>query len=303
MGRRSRPAHRVSNRFGLDWLRLRESHDLRARSRALGKRFGAMVRARAGDDAAALVDLGAGSGANFRALAPLIPGDQDWRLIDHDRDLLGHQAAEIAQWARGQGWRVTHGSGVVTVATGSAHWRAHSVALDLARDLPALPLRVHGITCSALLDLVSAPWLEQLADQLAAVRPPLLAALTVDGRRDWRPAHESDAALLKTLVRHQRRDKGFGPALGPDAPPVAMRVLRSHGYRVTEAPSDWHIDARDAATLDALIDGTAEAVAEADPDFPSEDWRRDRKRRLAEGGLSLLVGHVDILAVAEESPP
>ena len=126
--------------FALDWLRLREPHDLRARSRALARRFGAAVRSRAGTAIASLVDLGAGSGANFRALAPLIPGDQDWRLVDRDRALLAHQAAEIAQWARGQGYRVTHGSGVVTIATGTASWRAHSVDLDLAVDLAAHPL-------------------------------------------------------------------------------------------------------------------------------------------------------------------
>ena len=123
----------MSEGFGLDWLRLREPHDLRARSRDLARQFGKAVRARAGNETAGIVDLGAGSGANFRALAPLIPGDQHWRLVDHDRALLAHQAAEIAQWARGQGWRVTHGSGVVTVATGRAQWRAHSVALDLSR--------------------------------------------------------------------------------------------------------------------------------------------------------------------------
>ena len=64
---------------------------LRARSRELARRFGAAVRARAGASTASIVDLGAGSGANFRALAPLIPGDQDWRLVDHDRALLSHQ--------------------------------------------------------------------------------------------------------------------------------------------------------------------------------------------------------------------
>ena len=67
----------MSEGFGLDWLRLREPHDLRARSRALARQFGAAVRARAGNETASVVDLGAGSGANFRVLAPLISGDQD----------------------------------------------------------------------------------------------------------------------------------------------------------------------------------------------------------------------------------
>jgi hypothetical protein len=292
----------VNESFGLDWLRLREPHDLRARSRGLARQFGTAVRARAGDDAAALVDLGAGSGANFRALAPLIPGDQDWRLVDYDRALLTHQSAEIAQWARGQGWRVTHGSGVVTVATGSAHWRAHSIGLDLAPDLAALSLSAHGVTCTALLDLVSAAWLERLADRIAAARVPFLAALSVDGRRHWEPAHPDDGLIARAFAWHQRRDKGFGPALGPNAPAAAETVLRRRGCRVITAAGEWRLGTRDREILAALIDGTAEAAGQADPTLAVARWRTDRHAMLAVGVLALAVGHVDILAEPDESP-
>jgi hypothetical protein len=292
----------VSQGFGLDWLRLREPQDLRARSRDLGRQFGRAVRARAGNETAGIVDLGAGSGANFRALAPLIPGDQDWRLVDHDRVLLAHQPAEIAQWARGQGWRVTHGSGIVTVSTGAAQWRAHSIALDLARDLAALPLAAHGVTCAALLDLVSAVWLDQLADRLAAARVPVLAALTVDGRRDWLPVHLDDAAIAAAFARHQHRDKGFGPALGADAPTAAAAGFRARGYRVTTAAGEWRLGAGDAAMLAGLIDGTADAAGEAGPTLLVDRWRRDRHDALARRHLAMTVGHVDILAEPDESP-
>jgi hypothetical protein len=291
----------VSEAFGLDWLRLREPHDLRARSRELARQFGAVVRARAGGEIAALVDLGAGSGANFRALAPMIPGDQDWRLVDRDRVLLAHQAAEIAQWARGQGWRVTHGSGVVTVATGVAEWRAHSVELDLARGLAGLPLSAHGVTCAALLDLVSPEWLKCIADRIAMARMPFLAALTIDGRRQWRPAHAEDATIARAFIRHQCGDKGFGPALGSGAPAAAGALFRTRGYRTATAAGDWRLGAGDAGMLAALIDGTAEAAGEADPALPVARWRDDRHAELKRGELRLAVGHVDILAEPDES--
>lgn len=291
----------MSEGFGLGWLRLREPHDLRARSRALARQFGTAVRAHAGRETASVIDLGAGSGANFRALAPLISGDQDWRLVDHDRALLGHQAAEIAQWARGQGWHVTHGSGVVTIATGSAEWRAHSVALDLARDLAGMPLSVHGITCAALLDLVSASWLERLADRIAAARAPFLAALNVDGRRDWLPAHPDDGGIARAFTRHQHGDKGFGPALGSHAAVAAEALLTARRHRVSSAAGSWRLGADDDAALAELIDGTAAAAAEADPALAVARWRDDRHEALRQGTLSLAVGHVDILAEPDES--
>ena len=292
----------MSEEFGLDWLRLREPHDLRARSRALGRQFGAAVRARARGETAALVDLGAGSGANFRALAPLIPGDQDWRLVDRDRALLAHQASEIAQWARGQGWRVTHGSGVVTVATGAAQWRAHSVELDLSRDHEALALGADGVACAALLDLVSAAWLEELAERVTAARMPFLAALTIDGRRAWAPPHETDFEIAAAFARHQHLDKGFGPALGSDAPAAIARAFEARGYRVSDAAGDWRLGAHDEPILAALIEGTAAAAREADPALAVGRWRADRDSQLTQGLLSLAIGHVDILAEPDESP-
>jgi hypothetical protein len=295
----------MSEGFGLDWLRLREASDMRARSRTLARGFGAAVRRKAGDAPALLVDLGAGSGAGFRALAPLIPGDQEWRLVDHDAALLGHQAAEIAQWARGQGYRVTHGNGVVTVDTGSAHWRAHSVDRDLAAGLDALSLgSAQGVACAALLDLVSEPWLRALAARLASARVPFLAALSVDGRREWRPEHAEDARVAAAFARHQRGDKGFGAALGPDAPGAARAIFSERGYGVNAAPADWRLDARDDALVAALIDGDAEAASASDPAAAAEiaAWRADRHAARAAGTLRLTVGHVDILAVADESP-
>jgi len=292
----------VSEGFGLDWLRLREPHDLRARSRDLARQFGKAVRAHAGNEPAGIVDLGAGSGANFRALAPLISGDQHWRLVDHDRALLGHQAAEIAQWARGQGWHVTHGSNAVTISALESQWQAHRVELDLARDLPSLPLSAHGVTCAALLDLVSPEWLERLADRIAAARVPFLAAINVDGRRHWEPTHPEDTAVARAFAEHQHRDKGFGPALGPDAPAKTAALFRARRYRVTAAAGQWRLGAADPVMLAALVDGTAEAASETDPAQSSGRWRADRRATLADGMLRLGVGHVDILAEPDESP-
>jgi hypothetical protein len=262
------------------------------------------VRRRAGDGRALLLDLGAGSGASFRALAPQIPGDQDWRLLDADQALLGFQAQEIAQWARGQGYRVALGSGAVTIAAPAADWRAHGAAFDLAGDLDALPLaNAHGVTCSALLDLVTAPWLEHLADRLAARRLPFLAALSVDGRRDWQPLHDADVLMTAAFGAHQRSDKGFGAALGPDAPGIAEAAFRSHGYDVAATASDWRIDGSDTELLAAMISGAASAAAESAPDYAATiaAWRETRESELAAGKLSLTVGHIDILAAPAES--
>jgi len=296
----------MSARFDLDWLRLRESADRRARSRALGRRFGAALRHRAGRAPARIVDLGAGSGANFRALAPLIPGDQEWHLVDNDAALLAAQAAEIAQWGRTHGYRVAHGRGIATLAGESGEWRALSFGGDIAQGLAALPLAgAHGLTCSALLDLVSAPWLEGLLARIGAAGLPFLAALTTDGRRAWTPAHAADAALAAAFARDHQSDKGFGPALGGGAPAALESALRRRGYGVESARSDWALGQDDAALLDLLAAGEAAVGVAAGIDAAAvAAWRQERTAAAAAaGGLRLAVGHLDILGLPPDAAP
>ena len=74
--------------FSAPWLDLREGYDRAARSDALMRRFVSLLPQRP-----RLVDLGAGSGGNVRALAPLLPPDARWRLVDDDAALLALAAS------------------------------------------------------------------------------------------------------------------------------------------------------------------------------------------------------------------
>src|SRR5690349_7398499 len=103
--------------FSPDWLRLREPFDAAARTQSLAHGFvdaitrpGRPVR---------IIDLGAGSGANFRVLAPLLCGDQDWLLVDHDALLLTVAIAEISRWAARKNWRCSESDGGLMLSAGA----------------------------------------------------------------------------------------------------------------------------------------------------------------------------------------
>jgi hypothetical protein len=101
----------------------------------------------------------------------------------------------------------------------------------------------------------------------------VLFSLSVDGEWGCRRAGVEDADPDDALVRsafnaHQRRDKGVGAALGPDAPAHLAGRLRRLGYRVRVAPSPWRLGmehAPDAALAAALIDGWLFAALEQQP--------------------------------------
>ena len=192
--------------FSADWLTLREPHDLAARNRDV---LEAVAAAFAEDSAVTIVDLACGTGSTLRAPGPHLPPRQVWRLVDNDLGLL----ARAAQSQHAGGASIT------------------TTPVDLARDLEAaLDGAVDLVTASALLDLVSAEWLERFVVEAAARQLPVYAALSYDGRATLEPADRFDGRIVDAVNRHQHRDKGFGPALGPDAVAAATAQFTKVQY-------------------------------------------------------------------------
>lgn len=286
----------MSEGFSADWLALREPFDRVARSRVLATRLADALPARP-----RIMDLGAGSGALFRFLAPIIGRAQAWTIVDADAELLGEAFARTADWAEAQGFRVTTPGRALLVHTPHGAWRIEALATDFADDPARLPLHAQdAVVCSALMDLVSASWAARLA---AALRTPFLACLNVDGRDRWRPAHHDDRLVGRGFARDMRRDKGFGRAMGGDAPAMLARILAARGFRVATAPSDWLIPTIAAPMLEAMVRGHAAAAASALPAAAARiaAWEEARLGAIARGRLALSIGHRDLLALPAES--
>ena len=268
--------------FTRAWLAMREPFDRRARSEALARAFAAALPVDA-----CVVDLGAGAGANMRYLAPLVRPSVRWRLVDSDASLL---AAAGDLLPRDRSIETMH--------------------IDLARELAAALDGADAVTASALMDLVSANWFDALAEIAVRRRLPLLLALSPDGKRTFAPADEADPAVLAAFRNHQLRDKGFGSALGPDAPSRMKSRLEALGAEVRIAAADWRIGRDAPPMLAAMIDGIAAAASEAAPDRRDEvaAWRKRRHDARARASLSMVVGHRDLVAlwrsrrVRRESP-
>ncbi len=285
--------------FSPDWLRLREGADLAARDPVLARRFAAALP-RPKTRAVRLLDLGAGTGANCRALLPRIAGDQDWLLIEREPLLIAAQAGEFTAWARRQGYPIRAGGGRIEITVGAARWTLCGVALDLARDLGRLAtLGADGVAAASLFDLVSREFVMELTILLARLRLPLLAALTLDGRREWRPEHAEDAIVGRAFRRHQAGDKGFGPALGGDAAEALAKALAKNGFSVSATASDWQLGGN-RAILAELIAGEAAAARAAAPEQEPAiaAWQKSRLAELLNGKLTLTIGHSDTLALS-----
>lgn len=263
--------------FSIDWLNLREDADRRARDKTLRDRaLQWLAEESSSDQEPVVVDLGAGTGSTLRALSAPMP--LSWRLVDNDKTLLAE-----AQRRHGRTQNV------------------ETCIADLA-DVETLPLDgVQLVTASALFDLVSADFIEALAKKLKTYcrQHPvgLYTALNYDGTTRWTPTHPLDEAVLQAFNRDQRKDKGFGPALGPDAGRAIARVFTRAGFEVHSASSPWVLDGADQHMVSELITGIAGAVS-GSPGIEShalEDWVRFRQANLKAGTCT--VGHTDLLAL------
>lgn len=272
--------------FSLDWLSLREPFDRAARSERMIAQVAADIAAgvaRRPDGRARVIDLACGAGSTLRGLVPALGGAQHWRLVDHDPRLLAAARAEAA-------------------ALGVT---AETLVMDLAGPVaPALAAFGDGeepadlVTTSAFLDLVSAAWLERLAEAVTAAGLPFHASLSYDGQATIEPPLALDAAVIAAVNQHQRGDKGFGPALGPQAATAAQAAFAARGYRVDLAPSDWVFEPGDRAIQRAMIEGWARAAGETGLVGAEAlaAWLAARIALIEAGAARMRVGHLDLHA-------
>jgi hypothetical protein len=254
------------------WLALREPADAAARSAELAERLRQYLPA-----AGRLVihDLGGGSGAMGRWLAPLLRGPQHWVVHDRDADLL-----ELALAAPP--------GPAATVETRRS---------DITRLEPGDLAGAHLIVASALLDILTADGLSAMLDACAG--HPMLLALTVVGRVALTPADPLDARVAAAFNAHQRRTTAAGRVLGPDAVPAALDELRGTGAEVLVRPTPWRLDASHADLAAEWFAGWVAAACEQEPALAAEvgAYRERRLAQAAAGELAVTVDHADLLVL------
>ncbi|HVK99297.1 MAG TPA: hypothetical protein VM553_05760 [Dongiaceae bacterium] len=259
--------------FSVEWLDLREPADRAARDSALAQQALADLK-----PGSVVVDLGAGSGSTLRALTETGANEIRWRLVDLDDVLLTEASRR--------------------------HGATHAIEtflLDLKQP-QRLPLQDAAlVTASALFDLVSTAVVDQLIEHLRSRAIPLYAVLNYDGIMQWQPIHPLDESVRQQFNLDQKRDKGLGPALGPQAGSYLEHALREKHYDVHVRSTPWQLGPDDHALVTALIDGIAAAVSQQGElaDDALTAWAEFRRRHVQDGQCT--IGHVDLLAIPQEN--
>jgi len=258
-------------RVSPEWLELRQPADAAARSAELAERLGRHLPA---SGPLVIHDLGGGSGAMGRWLAPRVRGPQHWVVHDRDADLLARAVGDPPHCA-------------------TVEARQDDIGQLAVGDLAGASL----VTASALLDLLTA---DELARMLAACRGrTMLLALTVVGRVDLSPPDPLDGRMAAAFDAHQRRATVAGRLLGPDAVAAAIDLLEGTAAEILVHPSPWRLGAAGSELAAAWLDGWVAAACEQDPALAAEAgaYRDRRLAQAAAGELAVTVDHADLLVL------
>jgi Methyltransferase domain len=266
-------------RVSTGWLALREPADAAARARDLADHLALRPPA---TGHWVIHDLGCGTGAMSRWLAPLLPGSQHWVMHDRDVDLLEVAAATLPGPAADRA--------AVTVET-----RRSDITQLRAAELAGASL----ITASALLDMMTADELARLISVCAGAGCPVLFTLSVVGCVSLIPEDPLDRRVAAAFNDHQRRATGRGRLLGPDAVGLAVEEFGRRGFEALVRDSPWGLGPSHADLAREWFIGWVGAAGEQEVDLAGETEAYTR-RRLAEaqaGQLAVTVGHEDVLAL------
>jgi hypothetical protein len=266
-------------RVSPNWLTLREPADAEARARDLAE---ALERALPRSSPRVIHDLGCGSGAMGRWLAPLLTGPQHWVLHDRDADLLALAVAD-APGPAADGAPVT----------------VEEKSTDLAQIGPGDLAGASLITASALLDLFTADELDRLARLCAGVGCPILLTLSVVGSVEIAPGDPLDRHVAAAFDAHQRRVTECGPLLGPDAVDFATEAFRRLGAEVLVRPSPWRLRPAQSDLAAEWLTGWVGAAREQEAELADEcePYMSRRLEQLSAGELAVTVGHADLLVL------
>ena len=274
-------------RVSAGWLALREPADAAARARDLVEH---LRRALPAAGRLVIHDLGCGTGAMGRWLAPLLPGPQHWVVHDRDADLLEVAAADLPGPA-------ADGAAVTVEARQS----------DITRLRPGRSRRRdphHRLGAARPADRATS-W-PGWSTVCAGAGCPVLLTLSVVGRVELTPADPLDSRVAAAFDAHQRRTTA-GAACSARTPSRSpSRSSAGWGPRSSSGPAPggsapsrptWRRSGS-AGWVGAACEQQAELAAETGA------YARRRLAEAAAGRLAVTVDHADLLVLprAERAP-
>ncbi len=225
-------------------------------------------------------DLGSGTGAMMRWLAPLLPGPQSWVLHDADAAILHRRDPRPAVDADGH--PVAARTSVEPLA-------------GLAPDALAGASLVDGLRAAGRGDARRGATDRRRLPRRRRTGP---VQPQRDRSRGARPSRVRRHGVRRGVRRPPARIADGRRLLGPGAAGVVASLFAAAGWRVRTAATPWRLGPRDRELVAGWLDGWLDAAVEqrAELGEATGGYRARRLAQLAAGRLRVIVRHRDLLA-------
>lgn len=286
----------TDTQFATDWLEERYRFDVAARN---PKVEAVCLQYFAQHPDVSIIDMGAGTGANFIYLSEKFPQSQQWALVELNPNLLKRARERLKIWAAAKGYTVREEGQNLDFRRSEQHIHVQLIQGSFL-ELPQLlqPDQFHLVTASAVFDLLSEQMLSNLVQVFHQNRLALLATLNYESMA-YLPGDAEDDHWIELYEAHMQREQDFGRALGPKC-----SAFLENGYaqlpteQILRAPSRWQIEPADTFMHGHMIAFLERSLLEMTHLGHSgkglNAWLQRKKAALQAQQLRLSVTHSDL---------
>tara|TARA_B100000900_G_scaffold154893_1_gene131547 strand:+ start:1629 stop:2501 length:873 start_codon:yes stop_codon:yes gene_type:complete len=286
----------MGNKFSKSWINMRLEYDNYSRSNILNK----YLKNNKYMPDIDLIDMCSGSG-NF--LIWLIKNElsfNEYTLIDNDTNLLKSIKSNLRKNIP-KDLKIKSNTNNMNLILCKDKFISSKVLIKKndCDNFNYKTKRFHIISYSAALDLMSKSSIIKAIKRVNNLNA-IYFSLCFNGIVKWTPTNTFDKYILSFFNKHQRTDKGFGEALGPESIDFVNRYSIKQGMKVTTKHSPWIINNKtnqDKIFMNRYLLDIKKALFHMEGIDRNilRNWYKDKKRDIEKKSIKLYVGHQDIL--------
>ncbi len=277
-----------------DWLNERYQVDAQARDKGLEKR---VFNFFSGNEIN-VVDLGAGTGSNFRYYSERLPAKkQRWLLMDQNQELLDEAFRNISidhSLGTGNGPAQT-----LTIKDGDLmEIEVEFRQINLfENEIDWSTYNSDLIVANALFDLASRQQFEAFVENLPLNTSALLLTLNYESTH-FHPLNPLDHIWIGHFHEHMRREQAFGRSMGADCVINMAEILEKQPVEFHKADSVWHLNSHHQILQGGIMDFMENAMSDMGLDSDIfRGWLNERRELLNSGKQTMEVLHSDFLCL------